>query len=422
MRIALVTGLFPVLWETPFLNQITGLVERGHEVDIYADQAQPGVPAHPDITRLRLLDRTRYPLSLPGSGAARWAGAVRLIQAHRGGDRAALLRTINPLVFWKRAVSLDQLRRTAPFLPRRSYDICYCPFAQDGRKSLRLRRLGVLEGKLVVALRGSDISRYVVQRGGGVYRKLFREGDLFLPVCKAFARKIIQLGCSPEKVLVHHTGINLARFPYRPRQAPAGTALRLMTVGRLVEKKGIAYALRAVRRLSDEGIQVTYDVVGDGPLRQPLEREAQQLNLQSQVRFSGLHTQAQVQVALERADVLLAPCVTAADGDEEGIPNVLREGMAAGVPVIATYHSGIPELIEDGTNGYLVAERDPEALATRVRWLATNPQAWLPLVAAGRQRAEEDSIERLNDRLIGFFHQLLAGAARGEPVRATAPA
>src|SRR5918994_4827924 len=120
MRIALVTGLFPVLWETPFLNQITGLVERGHEVDIYADEAQPGVPAHPDIARLGLLERTRYPRSLPSPRRGRWADAIRLIQGHHGADRAALLRTLNPLVFWKRALSLDQLRRTAPFLPRRS--------------------------------------------------------------------------------------------------------------------------------------------------------------------------------------------------------------------------------------------------------------------------------------------------------------
>jgi colanic acid/amylovoran biosynthesis glycosyltransferase len=422
VRIALVTGLFPVLWETPFLNQITGLVERGHEVDIYADQAQPGVPAHPDITRLRLLERTRYPLSLSGSHPARWAGAIQLIQSYRGEDRAALLRTINPFLFWKRAISLDQLRRTAPFLPRRRYDICYCPFAQDGRKSLRLRRLGVLEGKLVVALRGSDISRYVVQRGEGVYRKLFQEGDLFLPVCEAFAQKVIRLGCSPAKVVVHPTGINLGRFPYRPRQAPVGAGLRLMTVGRLVEKKGITYALRAVRLLSNNGVEVSYEIVGDGPLRQPLEREVQQLNLQSRVRFSGLHTQAQVQAALDRADVLLAPCVTAADGDEEGIPNVLREGMAAGVPVIGTNHSGIPEIIEDGVNGYMVAERDPEGLAERIRWLAGNPRVWPSLVAAGRKRAEEDSIDWLNDRLVGLFQRLLSGSLSEEPVRAGARA
>jgi colanic acid/amylovoran biosynthesis glycosyltransferase len=416
MRIAVVTGLFPVLWETPFLNQITGLVERGHDVDIYADQPQPGVPAHPDIARLELLRRTRYPINRLDGGRLRWPDAMRLIGQHRGGDRVTLLRTLNPFVFWKRALSLDLFRHAAAFLPRRTYDICYCPFAQDARKSLRLRRLGVLTGKLVVGLRGSDISRYVTRRGPRVYRRLFREGDLFLPVCQAFARKILALGCSPSKTIVHHTGINLNRFPYRPRQVGTDGRLRLITVGRLVEKKGIKYALGAVRRLSDAGVVVGYNIVGDGPLRQQLQHDVEQMGLQSQVRFSGWYTHSQVQLALESADVLLAPCVTAADGDEEGIPNVLREGMAAGLPVISTYHSGIPELIQDGLNGLLAPERDPVALAERVRWLADNPQAWRPMLTAARRTVEEDEIDRLNDRFVDLLNGLLrqhAGATTG---------
>jgi colanic acid/amylovoran biosynthesis glycosyltransferase len=411
VRIAVLTGLFPVLWETPFLNQITGLVERGHEVDIYADQPQPGVPAHPDIDRLRLLERTRYRAAPSRSHQFHWSDAVKLIESHRGRDRLTLLRTLNPFVFRQRALSLDQLRRTAPFLPRRPYDICYCPFAQDARRSLRLRRLGVLPGKLVVALRGSDISRYVAQRGKRVYRRLFRKGDLFLPVCEAFARRIVSLGCSPAKIVVHHTGLNLHRFPYRPRQLRNAAALRLITVGRLVEKKGIEYALRAVRQLADDGLNLRYEIVGDGPLKQQLEREVELLGLGGRVRLSGWQTHSQVQEALDRADVLLAPCVTASDGDEEGIPNVLREGMAAGLPVIGTYHSGIPELIEDGVSGYLVPERDSTALADRVRRLATHPEEWLPLTGAARAKVEEDDIDRLNDRLVNLLEGLRQGSS-----------
>jgi colanic acid/amylovoran biosynthesis glycosyltransferase len=408
MRIAVLTGLFPVLWETPFLNQITGLVELGHEVDIYADQPQPGVPAHPDIERLGLMQRTRYPLPLAKDLGTRFREAFRLILSHRGLERAALLRSLNPFMFWTRALSLDQLRRTAPFLPRRDYDICYCPFAQDARKSLRLRKSGVLRGKLVVALRGSDFSRYLVRRGNQVYGRVFEEADLFLPVCGAFAARLRLLGCPGGKIVVHHTGINLSRFPYRPRARPA-RELRLVTVGRLVEKKGITYSLQAVRRLCDSGLEVSYEIVGDGPLRQQLERESGLLGLFSRVRFRGWQTHTQVQEALDRADVLLAPCITAADGDEEGIPNVLREGMATGLPVISTWHSGIPELIEDGRTGFLVPERDTESLVARVRTLAERPEAWPPLVAAGRARVEQDEIQGLNNRLVLLLGDLLAG-------------
>lgn len=417
----MLTGLFPVLWETPFLNQITGLVELGHEVDIYADHPQPGVPAHPDIERLALLERTRYPARLSGSARERWLEAVRLIQAHRGADRTALLRTLNPLMFWARAWSLDQLRRTLPFLPRRTYDVTYCPFAQDGRRSLRLRRLGVLAGKLVVALRGSDFSRYLAQRGKQVYQRLFQEADLLLPVCQAYSERLRRLGCDPRKIVVHHTGINLSRFPFRPRQRPE-RILRLITVGRLVEKKGITYALQSIRQLGRAGVEVTYEIVGDGPLQSELEREVGQLGLSSRVRFTGIQTQSQVQEALDRADVMLAPCVTARDGDEEGIPNVLREGMAAGLPVISSYHSGIPELVEDGVSGLLVPERDPGAIAERVRRLADQPEIWHPMVTAARSRIEQDDIQWLNQRFVSLLERLVgAGPESALPVRVPAP-
>jgi colanic acid/amylovoran biosynthesis glycosyltransferase len=411
VRIAVLTGLFPVLWETPFLNQITGLVERGHEVDIYADQPQPDVPSHPDIDRLGLLERTRYPDGGLHAGHFRWKDALRLIRGHQGPARIMLLRTLNPFVFHKRALSLDQLRRTARFLPARAYDICYCPFAQDARKSLGLRRLGVLTGKLVVGLRGSDITRYVTQRGERVYRRLFREGDLFLPVCEAFARRILALGCSPDKVVVHHTGVNLSRFPYRPRQPTSQAGLRLLTVGRLVEKKGIVYGLRAVKQLVDGGLHVRYTLVGNGPLQGKLEDEVHALGLEGAVRFLGWQTHSQVQRALEDADVLLAPCVRAADGDEEGIPNVLREAMASGVLVVSTYHSGIPELVQNEVSGYLVPERDPGALAERIRWLANNYGEWHPVLAVARKSVEEDDIERLNDRFVCLLEELQRSAA-----------
>lgn len=332
-------------------------------------------------------------------------------------DRGILLRTLNPLVYRQRALSLEQFRRTTAFLPRRTYDICYCAFAQDARRSLKIRRLGVLGGKLVVALRGSDITRYIAHRGERVYAKLFRKGDLFLPVCEAFARQLVLLGCPPSRIVVHHTGINLKRFPFRPPRPEGDTTLRLVTIGRLVEKKGIEYALHAVRQLDDAGLDISYVIVGDGPLKPKLEHQIEKLGLVGRVHLVGAQSHAEVQQALDRAHVLIAPSVTATDGDQEGIPNVLREGMAVGVPVIGSYHSGIPELIEDGVSGYLVPERDPAAIARVVRHLASHADQWLPIARAARARVEEDDIEKLNDRLVGLLEGLLVTTVREPAAR-----
>ena len=141
MRVAYLTALFPVRSEIPFLNQIVGLLERGHEVDVYADGPQPGGAFHPDVERLGLQARTRFPLRWPPGRVARWRSAAKLLLAHRGRERRALLRTLDPLRLWHRAWTLDQLRRTARFLPVEPYDICYCAFGMDAPHALRLRRL-----------------------------------------------------------------------------------------------------------------------------------------------------------------------------------------------------------------------------------------------------------------------------------------
>jgi colanic acid/amylovoran biosynthesis glycosyltransferase len=413
VRVAWLTALFPVLSETPFLNQIVGLIERGHEVDIYADGPQPGGPFHADVGRLALESRTRYPIRWPPGRGGRWRAAARLIAAHRGSERRLLLRTLDPSRFWHRAWTLDQLRRTARFLPVRPYDVCYCAFGMDAPHALRLRRVGALDGELVVAFRGADTTKYVARRGPRVYARTFREARLLLPVCEFLGRRLVQLGAPAERVVVHRTGIDLRRWPYRERHPAAPDSLRLVSVGRLVEKKGIAHVLRALRLLVDRGVGAEYRVFGDGPLRERLAALAVELGVADRVWFEGRRGQETVRDGLAGADVLVAASVTAADGDEEGIPNVLKEAMASGMPVVGTRHAGIPELIEDDVSGRLVPERDEAALAAALARLAAEPERWVAMGRAGRAKVEREyDIHRLNDRLAGMLETLIRPEAR----------
>ena len=410
---AFLTALFPVLSDIPFLNQVVGLIERGHQVDVYADAPQPGGPFHPDVERLGLQSLTRYPRRWPAARAERWRAATGVVLAHRGVERRALLRALDPSLFWRRAWTLDQLRRTERFLPVRPYDISYCAFGMDAPHALRLRRLGVLGGELVVAFRGADTTKYVARRGPRVYAGTFRQARLLLPVCDFLARRLVELGAPPDRVVVHRTGIDPRRWPCRERLPGATGRLRLVTVGRLVEKKGIEYALRAVRILVDRGLDVEYRVLGDGPGRERLAGLIAELGLETRVALQGRGVQAKVRAGLEDADVLVAPSVTAADGDEEGIPNVLKEAMASGLPVVATRHAGIPELVEDGVSGLLVPERDEAALADALERLARAPAGWAAMGRAGREKIEKEyDIDRLNDRLAGLLEGLIRPEAR----------
>jgi colanic acid/amylovoran biosynthesis glycosyltransferase len=390
-----------MLSETPVLNQITGLVKRGHEVEVFGDRPRQAAAYHPSIDDYHLLEHAFYRPDLPATTWARWSRSIALLRRSAGSERRVLLRSMNVFRFGTRAATGRLPLQAAQFLPPRRYDIIQAGFGEQGLKALRMKRVGALKGPLVTAFRGADLTRFLRRRGRGVYRRLFREGDLFLPVSNVFAQRLASLGCPPGRIQVHRTGIDCARFTFDPR--PPSGRLRLVTVGRLVEKKGIPDALRAVARLRQEGLDPSYTIVGDGPVRAALDDLVRGLELAG-VRFTGALSQADLLTEVRQADILLAPSVTAADGDEEGIPNVLKEAMALGRPVVTTRHSGIPELVENGVTGFLAEERDPEGLASAIRHLHGHPEVWPGLLDAARRKVEQEyDIERLNDQLVDRY-------------------
>ena len=395
-----------MLSETPVLNQITGLVKRGHEVDIFGDRPRVESPHHPSIDAYALLERAFYRPDLPSGTLSRWGRSLQLLAASRGMDRRALLRSMNVVRFGTRSATGRLPLQAAQFLPARRYDIIQAGFGEQGLKALRMKRVGAISGKLVTAFRGADISRHLQSRGQSVYRRLFREGDLFLPVSKAFQDRLVSLGCPPEKIRVHRTGIDLTAFSFTPN--PPGPAARLVSIGRLVEKKGLEDGLHAVALLQAEGFDLSYTIVGDGPLRARLEEVANQLGAKK-VQFIGAVEQRQVSDYLAASDLLLAPSVKARNGDEEGIPNVLKEAMALGRPVVSTRHSGIPELVEDGVTGFLADEHDARGLAGALRLLLEHPDRWPTIQAAARHKIEREyDIERLNDQLVEHYESVIA--------------
>ncbi|MDQ0848706.1 glycosyltransferase involved in cell wall biosynthesis [Arthrobacter sp. B3I9] len=184
-------------------------------------------------------------------------------------------------------------------------------------------------------------------------------------------------------------GLELERFPYRdPR--PLDTTLRLAAVGRLVEKKGFQHLLPAAAELRDEGIKLELRIAGTGILAEELEASIRQLRLQDTVRLLGPQTQDQIHELLDSADVFVAPCVVGADGNADGMPTVLLEAMATGVPCVSTSVTGIPEAIRNGSTGVLVRPGNPHALARAVHTLASPGTDRAALARSARALVEED--------------------------------
>jgi len=165
--------------------------------------------------------------------------------------------------------------------------------------------------------------------------------------------------------------------------------------------------IRAAARLLRAGRRIAYDVVGDGPLRPALQQLIADYDMEAHIRLLGARNHDDVAALLKRAHVLIAPSVTAADGDQEGIANVLKEAMARGMPVVATVHGGTAELVEDGVSGFLVPERDADALAARLDYLLAHPERWADMGRAGRAKVEaEFDAARLNDQLERIYRRL----------------
>jgi colanic acid/amylovoran biosynthesis glycosyltransferase len=403
----MVVGEFPSISETFVLNEITGLINRGHAVDIYAHFPSRAPFFHQRVQDYHLPGQTYYAPSPPRgrlwlrvSGASVFAGAALK-------SPTFFLRALAAGRRLREDFKWTQLCEAGPLLRHGPYDVIHCQFGLYGRQYVGLHKYGALKGGFVTAFRGYDLSLHLRQFGEEIYQRLFEDGDVFLPTCEYFKRKLIALGCREEKIVVHPSGVDCKKFSFTPRQASPGGRTRIVTIGRLVEKKGVEYAIRAIAKLQKEVSEIEYLIVGDGPLRGSFERMTQALEVGETIKLLGWKREDEVAEILRTSDVLLAPSVTSADGDEESIPGVLREAMAMGLPVVSTRHAGIPELIEDGVSGFLVAERDVEALISKLRFLITHPEIWPAMGHAGRVRVEEHyNIDILNDKLVDIYRAL----------------
>jgi colanic acid/amylovoran biosynthesis glycosyltransferase len=219
---------------------------------------------------------------------------------------------------------------------------------------------------------------------------------------------LIDAGAPEENVVVHHMGIDPDAIPYSWRSW-RGEVLELISVCRLTEKKGIEFALRALAIVAESQPRLNwrYTVVGDGPLRASLEALAFGLGIEQWVAFAGGAPHAEVKRLLHQAHAFVLPSVAAGNGDMEGIPVALMEAMAAGLTVVSTHHSGIPELIQDGVTGFLAPERDAGTLASKLAWIAHSPEDCEPVAQAARRKVETDfNKHRLDEDFVSIIERL----------------
>ncbi len=348
---------FPKLSEPFVLNQIIGMLNHGHEVAIYAKHKEEIDKIHEDILSYNLLDKVYYN-TLP-----------------------------------------EDIE---------TYDILLGQFGTGGSRMINCKKQHNLSAKVVSFFRGFDITKHLAHHPH-CYDDLLAQGDFFLTNCEFFRKKIIALGIPPEKVMVNFSSLNLKRFSFKERSPHFEKEIRLITTGRIVEKKGIHVALKALALLVEQYPQIRYTIAGDGSYKEIITQQVQDLKLEEYVTFTGPYTADELPGLLDQADIFVGPSVTASSKDQDAIPNTLKEAMAVGIPVVTTYHGGIPEMITNGVNGLLAEEYDAQGLAKNITYLINHPEA-LPRLTKAARKTVEDTFELCvnNNLLVDILERVAA--------------
>lgn len=411
MKIAFIVGRFPCLSETFILNQITALVSSGHDVKILARENPGEGKVHPDVEQFALFDKTAYFPLIPSNKFWRVLKGIGLFLLQFPRNPIRLLRCLNIFKFGKDALSLKLLYYNIPVLNQK-FDILHCHFGQNGIVGSCLKRVGA--GRiLLTTFHGYDLSEYLNVAGPDIFSELFQVCDLSLPISEHWKRQLIRMGCPEKRIAVLHMGIDVNRLKFQKKQLSTEEPVKLLTVGRLVEKKGHEYAIRAVANSLHKYPNTEYTIAGSGPLKDSLEKLAEQLKIASRVRFLGECDRREVQELYKECQIFVLSSVTSDSGDMEGIPVVLMEAQAVGMPVVSTLHSGIPEGVLDGKSGYLVPERDIASLSEKIEYLIAHPEKWPEMGREGRAWMEKEFNQpELDLELESIFKNLLTDERR----------
>ncbi|MHA1681232.1 MAG: glycosyltransferase [Promethearchaeota archaeon] len=415
MRIAFILSKFPSISESFVLNQITGIIDRGHEVWIYAEFDPQDKIIHPDIKKYDLLHKTIYykpPTNLK-KGKNLLYNVTQALSTHP----AILLKSLFNSVFHKSLLKnrgiKGKINQVWHFLKwvlildktflEKNFDLIYCHFGTNGVIGAFLKNF-TKKAKLVTTFHAYELSKMLNIFPSDIYRIVFRNSEVILPISHYWKKKLIKLGCPAKKIRVHHMGINPLSFPFKRRVVTKNTVINFLTVSRLVEKKGHVFALDAFKQLKMAGISFNYIIIGSGPMEEKIKELMTSYGLEEQVHVRGRVPQKELIESYRNSMVFLLPSVTSENGDMEGIPVVLMEAMAMGEIVVSTFHSGIPELVKEGHTGFLVSEKNSNELAEKLKFLIKNPNVFGDVCNEARKVIETDfNINILNDTLEQIF-------------------
>jgi colanic acid/amylovoran biosynthesis glycosyltransferase len=403
MNITFLAHSFPKISETFILNQLIGLCNRGEIVRIFSEAKPDDTLTHQKFQKYNFQNKTTY--------TANPENYLDGIQAL--GQSLPVLFKSQEVTFWKLLSEFKTLQSA----PRRlaniaavahsspnNTDIYHAHFGTVGNSFLGVAKS--FDKPYVVSFYGRDASE-LLRKDPTRYNNLFERADAVTVLSNDMKSSLVDAGCPVSKISIQPLCIDIGQFSFVERSLGDEEPIRLLSVARFVEKKGLEYAIRAVAKLT-ESYNVTYRVAGDGKRREYLESIVNELDISDSVHFLGWQPQSEIAQLMQNSHVFILPSVTAKNGDKEGTPTVLLEAQSRGLPVVSTYHAGIPEIVEDDVSGILVPERNSDELYAALKQLASDPERWAEMGRAGREYVTQThSIGAVSGQLVNLYRSLI---------------
>lgn len=268
---------------------------------------------------------------------------------------------------------LGELKNLSP-------QVIHAHFGSNGLNCIALSK--ALDIPLITTFHGHDITTNKnTTRQNRDLQKIFNSSDKIIAVSEFIKEKLIERGCPESKIIQHYIGVNTQKFKPSESDAVEG---KIVFVGRLVEKKGCEYLIKAMQQLGTEK-NMQLHVIGDGPLINDLKELSKEAPCN--IIFMGRLSPDQIVEQIQSAQLLCAPSITASSGDQEGLPISILEALSCGTPVVGTHSAGIAEAINDGVNGFLVQEKDIDSLANRISLILDDKELRNRLSVNARQSA-----------------------------------
>ncbi len=403
--IAMIVSTWPRLSQTFVLREFLGLESLGVDLRIFSIKVPPDEPVHVDVAKVRapvtyLAFRRRWiPI---------FSANLRLARKLRGRYFRTCLLGLRHLRYGNILHVVRQMLRAgyvADILRREPVDRIHAHFA-TAPASVAMFASELTGIPYTIAVHANDI--FVKARGRLMRAKIERAEAVVTN--NEYNRQYLlsRFGATLDsKLPCVYNGLDLSQFKCRLPRVGGRVRPLILSVGRIVEKKGIADLLAAVSILHKRGRDFQLEIIGSGPLKEQMLNQVKELGLEDRVRMLGAKNQTFVRAAYQRATIFVLPCVVTPNGDRDGIPNVLYEAMASGTPVISTPVAAIPELVDSGRNGLLVEQRSPQMLADAIDELLADADLRDRLARAARNTIETRfTIDRTARELLGIFQKL----------------